>query len=125
MCQYSDVITDVCFVSIDSLLLELCKGESVPTDTIVEDGAYVTSISDQIYSSKNITPQRQHTANEKLTFDDLNQSNMRFDKVNQFCLHPPGFFRSIDMVSYYYRWLYINIKNKLSSIEIDESITTC
>ena len=56
MCQYPDVITDLCFVSIDSLPLELCKGESVPTDTTVEDGAYVTSVSDQICSSKNIAP---------------------------------------------------------------------
>ena len=81
MCQYPDVITDLYFVSIDSLPLELSKGESVPTDTTVEDGAYVTSVSDQILSSKNIAPWRQHTINEKLTFDDLKQSNMRFDKV--------------------------------------------
>ena len=63
----------------------------MPTDTTVEDGAYVTSVFDQICSSKNIAPQRQHTANEKLTFDDLKQSNMRFDKVTQFCLCHPEF----------------------------------
>ena len=56
MCQYPDVITDLCFVSIDSLPLELYKGESVPTDTNVEGGVYITSISDQICSIKNIVP---------------------------------------------------------------------
>ena len=52
MCQYPDVITDLNFVCIDSLPLELRKGDSVPTDSTVEDGAYTTSVSDQIRSLK-------------------------------------------------------------------------
>ena len=56
MYQYPHVITNLYFVSIDSLPLELCKGESVLTDTIVKDSAYVISIYDENCSLKNITP---------------------------------------------------------------------
>ena len=45
MCLYPNIITNLYFVSIDFLLLDLCKGESMPTNTTVEDGTYVTSVS--------------------------------------------------------------------------------
>ena len=49
---------------------------------------------------------------------------MRFDKITQFCLRPPEFRTIIDMVGYYYRWFYIDMKHKLKSNEINDAIHT-
>lgn len=49
---------------------------------------------------------------------------MKFDKITQFCLRPPEFRSTIDMVCYYYRWFYIYMKYKLNSNEINDSIHT-
>ena len=122
MLRYPECYTDLTFVNIPTVPLELRAGIVISTDKAPEDGAYTTSVSNHIRLFKQLDQWRQHTENELLIFDDLKQSNLSIDKITQYCLRPPEFRKTIDMVGHYYRWFYIQMNSKLDSVKMDEMI---
>ena len=125
MLRYAEVITDLNFVVISTLPLELRMGGiKVVTDNAVEDGAFVSSASNHIRNNMNGLPDwRQHTSNEMMTFMDIKQSKVSVDKVMQFSLRPPELRSTVDKVGNYYRWFYICMKDKISSQDMEKTIS--
>jgi predicted GIY-YIG superfamily endonuclease len=123
MLQYPEVYTDLAFVSISTLPLELRCYKKITTDTQVEDGVYTTSVSYHVRSEKDNFPRwRRHNQSELIIMNDLKQSGMGYDKITQFSLRPPELKVLIDMVGHYYRWFYIDMGNKVSSVDMVEAL---
>ena len=127
MLRYPEVYTDLVFISISTMPLELRCTKVIPTDSEFDDGYYSTSISEHIRSNKsNFQFWRKHSINETVIIDDLKQSKMGYDKITQFSLRPLELKPIINMVGHYYRWFHIDMKNKISgeemNINLDENL---
>eukprot|EP00957_Ditylum_brightwellii_P012076 912864-Ditylum_brightwellii.AAC.1 len=89
MLKYPEVVTNIHFVNISTLPLELQAGISV-TDNArneganVEDGAFVHSDVDNVHNLAGLPMWRCHTASQLLTLDDLKLSKVYADKITQF-----------------------------------------
>ena len=124
MLKYPEVYTNLRFISISTMPLELRAGVQIDTDANdLEDGAYVGSISDHVRQSLGLPAWRQHTANELLMLDDLKLSKVSIDKISQFSLRPPEFRSTIDMVGHYYRWFYITTKTKIKDTVMESKLS--
>ena len=74
MLRYPEVYTDLRFVSISTMPLELRCLRQMATDTQVQDGVFVNSMSTAIRDSRNDLPiWRKHSMSEKLLMNDLKQ----------------------------------------------------
>ena len=123
MLQYPEVYTDLAFVSISTLPLELRCYKKITTDTQVEDGVYTTSVSYHVRSEKDNFPRwRRHNESELIIMNDIKQSGMGYDKITQFSLRPPELKVLIDMVGHYYRWFFIDMGNKISSVDMVDAL---
>ena len=109
MLKYPEVYTNMRFISIPTMPLELRAGVVLDTNSNEEDedGEYITSASDSIRQSLQLDKWRQHTPNQILIMDDLKMSNVSIDKVTQFSMRPPEFIGIIDSVRDYFRWFHI------------------
>jgi predicted GIY-YIG superfamily endonuclease len=124
MLRYPEVYTDLVFISVSSLPLELRCFKKITTDSEIEDGVYTNSVSQHIRSNKpNFPIWRKHTMTEQILMDDLKQSGMGYDKITQFSLRPRELKPIIDMVEHYYRWFFVDMKNKISSNEMNDLLT--
>ena len=123
MLRYPEVYTDLCFVSISTLPLELRCVKQISTDEEVNDGVFVESESSFIRESKpNLPNWRKHSLSEKLLMNDLKQSKMGYDKVVQFSLRPLELKPVIEKIGQYYRWFNINMKKKRTGEEMNQGI---
>ena len=105
MLRYPEVYTDLTFVSISTLPLELRCSKKISTDIVDaleddEDGFYTTSVSSHSRDNKNgLHNWRKHSMNEKILMDDLKQSGMGYDKITQFSLRPCKLKSIIELVT--------------------------
>ena len=114
MLRYPEVYTDLIFISISTMPLELRCTVNIETDSEINDGFYTNSISHFVRSQKvNFPRWRKHTDNEKLIMNDLKQSKIGYDKITQFSLRPCELKPIVDMVGHYYRWFIIDMKKKI------------
>jgi len=116
MLKYLEVYTNLDFICIATMPLELQAGIAIDTDTSdkVEDGAYVGAVTASVRRNNDLAQWRQHTPNQLLILNDLKLSKMSVDKINRFSLRPPEFLELSDNVGAYYRWFYIS-KKKIKS----------
>ena len=124
MLKYPEVYTDLKFVSICTMPLELRVSKKINIDSETnDDGFFINSVSDQVRSNKPLLPNwRQHSINDKLLMNDIKQSGLSVDKVTQFSLRPPELRGTIDMVGNYFRWFHIIMQKKINSEEMDTII---
>ena len=123
MLRYPEVYTDLRFVSISTMPLELRCLRQMATDTQVQDGVFVNSMSTAIRDSRNDLPiWRKHSMSEKLLMNDLKQSKMGYDKITQFSLRPIELKPVVVMVGHYYRWFQIDMKRKLNTEAMNTAI---
>eukprot|EP00957_Ditylum_brightwellii_P202985 15332720-Ditylum_brightwellii.AAC.1 len=85
--KYPEVITDLQFVSVQTLLLELQPRVDRFKKRTADDGAYIGSISDVIYRRLCLEPWRLHTYSEIMILHDVKDSNISVKK--------------------YYRWFHV------------------
>ena len=123
MLRFPEVYTDLRFVLICTIPLELCVATKINVDAETNDnGFFVTCIQDQVCSKEELPNWSQHSANESFVINYLQQSGLSVDKVTQFSLRPPELRSSIDMIGNYYRWFYIIIDKRLKLEQINMGI---
>ena len=136
MLKYSEVTTDLRFVSISITYLELRPGIELTNkklatnnqifDDFPEDGAYVGVVCDHIRS---VLPRwKQLTDTEVIVIKELNTSTTPLDKISQFSIRPSEFRALFDQVGNYYRWFTIcrhrvKLDTLINIITIDLSTT--
>lgn len=129
MLQYPEVITDMSFINISTLPLELRAGVEVfkyksPVD--VEDGQHVFPPPYNLRSAKNFQEWRQMSENDILTYTGLLDSHVSVDRVSQFSLRPPEFRCLFDAMGEYFRWFeYIKgkrVTDQQFNIQVKEDI---
>jgi predicted GIY-YIG superfamily endonuclease len=107
MLKYPEVITDLNFVKVPTLPLELRAGidcEKKASVSNAADAEHAGWLSNDIRNSKETIPfWRKHTANESLTFKGVSMSRVSIDKVSKFSLRPPE-LRIFDTMRGYFRW---------------------
>ena len=88
-----------------------------------DDVFFVTYISDQVHYNKDeLTNWIQHYANKMFVINDLQQSGLSVDKVNQFSLRYPELQSTIDMIGNCYCWFYIIMDKELKSDQMNTGI---
>jgi len=106
MLKYAEVYTDLNFIAIPTIPLELCAGvdkgykESSDANDV---GLICDIVCNDIISDK----WRQHTDVEKMILNDIKLSKISTDKITQFSIRPPELKYIIDQVGNYYRWIKI------------------
>ena len=122
MLQYAEVYSDLNFIAVPTVPLELRAGVdkgSKDTSESCEEGNLPDIVRREIITDE----WRQHTDTENLILDDIKRSNISTDKISQFSVRPPELRYIIDQVGNYYRWFKIKpkkldedkIRNKLSN----------
>ena len=110
MLRYPEVVTDLKFISICTMPIELRAGLDTENsitknmDNEMVDGIEVGIISDNI-RKENYRGQRwrQHTANEVIILNDASISHISIDKVSQFGCRPPEFRYIFNSLESYFR----------------------
>ena len=109
MFKYPEIYTDLNFVAIPTIPLELRAGadkgfsSSLPPD----DGEDAGVLSDIIRRDIINDDWRYHTVSEILILEDINKSKITIDKISQFSVRPPELRYIIDQVGNYFRWFRI------------------
>ena len=94
--------------------------DSANQEDDTHDDHYTNCVSDHIRSLKcNFPYWRKHTINEKRIMNDLKQAGLDYDKITQFLLRPRELKPIVDKVGLYYRWFEIEMKEKISSDDMD------
>eukprot|EP00957_Ditylum_brightwellii_P052664 3992653-Ditylum_brightwellii.AAC.1 len=89
MLKYPKIITNLKFVKISTMPLELIGGIALSSDVITEDGAYTCSAIESFCCTRiNFDTGRLQTPNQHLIIDYLKLSKISVDKVTQFGLKP-------------------------------------
>ena len=111
MLRYAEVYTDLNFISIPTIPLELRAGvDKGAYFSMTEDGADAGILSDIVRVSIIDDEWRHHTDSELLIMEDLKLSTMSVDKITQFSIRPPELRYLFDQVGNYYRWFEISSK---------------
>ena len=105
--KYPEVITNLDFVKLTTMPLELRGGILITSDVEQEDGAYVGCAIDVFRRSLHLNEWRMMSQNQLLIIDDLKLSKLSVDKVTQFSLRPPELLHVFDKLEYYFRWFEI------------------
>ena len=106
MLRYPEVYTNLIFVSIFTISLELNVAKNIYLDTETnDDGFFVTCISYQVcYNKEDLPTFCQHSANKMFNINYLQQSVLSVDKVTYFYLLSPELLSTIDMIGNYDNW---------------------
>ena len=106
MLKYPEVYTDLQFIPIPTMPLELRFGAVIKTydEKETEDGAYLTLASDSVSIRICLPEWIQHHNNQNILLDDLKMSNISIEKLSQFCLRPPEFVGFIDNIGHFFHW---------------------
>ena len=107
MLQYAEVYTDLNFVAIPTIPLELRAGVDKSQYYCIEDSADAGIISDIVRKDIVNDEWRHHTEPEKLILEDLKLSKVTVDKVTQFSVRPPELRFIIDQIGNYFRWFKV------------------
>ena len=111
--KYPEVITNLQFIKVCTMPLELRGGIMLDSTKIIEDGAYVTTAIDQYRKNVFTVKWRHHTPSQILITNDLKLSKLSVDKITQFGLRPPEFIQLFNKVSDYFRWFHVGKKVKV------------
>ena len=128
MLRYPEVYTDLVFISVSTLPLELRCYKKISTDIMreeedVQDGTFTTSLSMHVRSNiRSLQTWRKVTENEGILMDDIKQSDMGYDKVTQFSLRPCELKVLIKKVGDFYRWFYVVMDEKLTVSKMQDVI---
>ena len=125
MLRYPEMFTDLVFIAISTMPLELrIGGVFVDRETSPSDSHCITPLSTNTRRQIRYLPEwRKHTSNQITTYTDLKQSRVIIDKISQFSMRPPEFLNIIDMVGNYYRWFFIDMKDKVKGDDLEKNIT--
>ena len=123
MLKYPEVFTDLNFVAIPTMPLELRAGIDIDTkNDNIEDGAQVGIVSNEIRRGLDLPEWRQHSDSEMLTLEDLKMSKVSIDKISEFSVRPPEFRSIFDYIGQYYRWFSI-VRKKLNGEKMNEKLS--
>ena len=115
MLKYPEIVTNLDFIKVSTMPLELRAGIMVESDKQIEDGAFVMTAIESFRRINNMESWRLHTDNQLLILDDIKLSKMSIDKVTHFGLRPPELLQICDKLGDYYRWFHIsNTKVRVS-----------
>ena len=104
MLKYPEIITNLKFVKISTMQLELRGGIALSSDVVTEDGAYTCSAIESFCpTTMNFDTGRLQTASQNLIIDDLKLSKISVDKVTQFGLRPPELRKIFTKLGNYFR----------------------
>ena len=119
MLKYPDVKTNMRFVTIQTIPLEMRTGIAIEKYRQAEDGAHIGSITNDMRMSLELEEWRQMIDNEVMIVMDLKMSNVSADKISIFSLRPPELRQLMNQVGVYFRWFHIS-KKTLKGDEIME-----
>ena len=122
MLKYPEVVTNLEFIKVTTMPLELRAGIAIESDIQNEDGAFVGSAIDGFRKSLDLDDWRLHTPNQLLILDDLKLSKVSVDKVTQFSLRPPELRSLFNKLGNYYRWFVVS-KTKVKVQAFPNKIT--
>ena len=122
MLGYSQVHTDMVFVSVTTLPLEQRAGVESKSnkefgDDIPEDGYELLPISYVVRDAKHFPPWRQHHDQELLILQGHFKVSISVDKITRFSVRPPELRSMIMNVGNYYRWFFIGEKHNHEYVE--------
>jgi hypothetical protein len=123
MLKYPEVYTDLNFVSVPTLPLELRSGvdETSKRDGI-QDATQLGPESDNVRRMLLLDEWRQHSENEIYILNDFNRPNVRVNMISIFSCRPPELRNVFNMVGSYFRWFHLLTK-KLSSDEMHDMLS--
>lgn len=104
---YPEVITNLEFVNIPTIPLELRSGVRIEKKRQAKDGVHIGSLTDDIRRTKGVEEWRQHRENELLMIDDLQNSKISIDNITLFSLRPPELREIIKKPGQYFRWFQV------------------
>ena len=129
MLRYSEVKTDLCFVSVPTNALEIRPRVHLKKPIQSIDGAEVGVLVDNVRRRKNLPDWRQLTPSEKLVAQDRRTSIEKIDAVTQFSLRPPELRKIFNRVGDYFRWFKVDHRilknNDVREMITDDYLTTC
>ena len=120
MLKYPEVVTNLEFIKLSTMPLELRGGIALSSDVVTEDSAYICLA---IESFRRTTMEfgiaRLQTQSQNLIVDDLKLSKISVDKVTQFGLRPLELRRIIPKLGDYYCWFIVDSKK----VKVDDFST--
>jgi predicted GIY-YIG superfamily endonuclease len=108
--KYPEVVTNLRFVTIQTVPLEMRSGVAIEREADAEDGSHIGSISDDIRRNLELEEWRQHKNNEIMIIHDLRRSNVSLDKVSIFSIRPPELRQLFNRIGFYFRWFQVSNK---------------
>lgn len=108
MLKYPEVVTNLDFIKVPTMPLELRTGIVIESDKQMEDGAFISASIASFRRQNDMEEWRLYTNNQLLILDDIKLSNLSVDKVTQFSLRPPELLQICDKLGDYYRWFHIS-----------------
>ena len=106
--QYPEVLTNLKFIKVSTIPLELCAGIPTQKQFTVEDGAFVTSPIDN-YKQHVLSLElwRNFADNQVLLMKEIKLSKLTIGQITQFGLQPPEILHLFNKLKQYYWWFFI------------------
>eukprot|EP00957_Ditylum_brightwellii_P026214 1982369-Ditylum_brightwellii.AAC.1 len=103
MLKYPEIVTNLEYIKVTTMPLELQGGIAITFDTIAEDTAYACSAVESFHRVRaNLDSARLQTNSQSLIVDDTKLPKISIHKVTQYGLHPPEFIKVINKLGDYY-----------------------
>jgi hypothetical protein len=130
MLKYPEIVTNLEFIKVTTMSLELRGGIAITFDDNTEDDAYICSaVENYRRIETDLDTARLQTNSQNLIVDDIKLSKISIDKVMQYGLHPPELLKVITKLGNYYRWFVVDKKkvpvSSFPSIIADELFECC
>jgi hypothetical protein len=120
MLKYPEVLTDLRFVTVPTVPLELRSRISIKADKFARDAEFSSpEICESRLSNIVGQPFRQLTDMEVLIINDLRLSQCSVDRVTQFSLRPPELRLLFDELGNYFRWFSIEESKVLKGADLE------
>ena len=88
--RYPEIITNLDFIKVSTMPLELRPGIPCHKEDKIQDGEYITTPLDNYKcNTLELDEWQNFTGNQLLIMNELKLSNMSIDKVTKFGLQPP------------------------------------
>ena len=125
MLKYPEVITDLRFIAIPTVPLELRSCVGLSAESVASDAASTIPEVVEIRQSTCITHSfRTHSSIEERIINDLRLSSSRIDRITQFSIRPPEFRSIFNSPGNYFRWTSTSIKrNCLKGDDLQKAIS--
>ena len=89
MLRYSEVVTNLQFIKVSTMSLELCGSIGIQSNTETEDGAYAIAAVESYCQLICLDEWRLHIKSQLLILNSLKPSKSTVDRVIQFSLRLP------------------------------------